>query len=122
MIVLQEPILLQKLKQITEHEGIDANKFVLDAVRRHLAYYRQKRLQIETEAWYRLPREERLKYTGQFVAVYKETIVDHDENRLILYHRLQKRFGRQTILIIEGDDTPIPVYRIRSAKRGSYAV
>lgn len=121
MITLQEPVLLKEVEQITKYEGIDPATFIAEAVRRHLAHYRQKRLMIETSAWYRLPAEERRTYQGRYVAIYQEKIVDDDDDRLVLYHRLQKRFGRQTILIIEGGDSSIPVYRIRSPKRGDYA-
>ncbi len=72
----------------------------------------------EIEAWYGLPVEERKRYEGQFVAVYKGQVVDSDSDRLTLYHRLRQQFGRQTILITEGGDYPIPVYRARSPRRG----
>lgn len=117
-IALQEPSLVEEVQRITEAEGLDTAAFVAEAVRRHLATYRQKQLVAETEAWYRLPSEERKEYEGKFVAVYRGQVVDSDPDRLKLYHRLRERFGRQTILITEGGDRPIPVYRVRSPRRG----
>ena len=117
-ITLQEPSLVEEVQHITEQEGLDTTTFVAEAVRRHLASYRQKRIVAETEAWYGLPLEERKRYEGVFVAVYNGQVVDSDPNRLTLYHRVRQRFGRQTILITEGGDYPIPVYQVRSPRRG----
>jgi len=116
-ITLQEPSLAEEVKQVAEHEGLDAATFVADAVRRHLAAYRQKRLVAETDAWYSLPVEERQRYKGKFVAVYHGQVVDSDTDRVALYLRLRERYGRQSILITEGGDQPIPVYRVRSPRR-----
>jgi hypothetical protein len=117
-IALQEPSLIEEVQRITEAEGIDTAAFVAEAVRRHLAAYRQKRIVAETEAWYNFPVEERKRYEGQFVAVYKGQVIDSDPDRLTLYHRVRQQVGRQAILITEGGDYPIPVYRVRSPRRG----
>lgn len=117
-IALEEPTLVEAVQRITEQEGLDTTAFVAEAVRRHLATYRQKRLMAETEAWYRLPVEARNQYQGKFVAVYQGQVVDSDPDRLTLYQRVRQRFGRQTILITEGGAQPIPVYRVRSPRRG----
>jgi hypothetical protein len=117
-IILREPSLVEEVQRVTEQEGLDTISFVTEAVRRHLATYRQKRIVTETEAWYRLPVAERERYKGKFVAVYQGQVVDSDPDRLKLYFRIRERFGRQTVLIIEGGDYPIPVYRVRSPRRG----
>ena len=101
-ITLQEPALVEEVERVSQQEGLDTAAFVAEAVRRHLATYRQKRLFAETEAWYNLPAEKRRQYEGKFVAVYGGQVVDSDPDRLKLYHRLRARFGRQTILIMEG--------------------
>ena len=115
-VPLQEP-LVEQVRQVTELEGLDAAEFVAEAVRRHLAAFRQKRIATETAAWYRLPPEERARYAGKYVAVFGSQVVDSDSDRLALYLRLRERYGRQPILITEGGDQPIPVYRIRSPRR-----
>jgi hypothetical protein len=114
-IILTEPTLIHEVQQIAAQEQIDAVTFITQAIRHQIAHYRQKRLTTETEAWYRLPPETRQQYIGQFVAVYQGQIVDNDSDRAILYQRLRQRYGRQTILITEGGDTPMPVYRVKSA-------
>lgn len=120
-IILQEPSLVEEVQRVTKQEGLDTTVFVAEAVRRHLATYRQKRIVAETEAWYSLPSAERRRYEGKYVAVYQGEVVDSDPDRLELYFRVRQRFGRQTILITEGGDYPIPVYRVRSPRRGTHA-
>jgi hypothetical protein len=116
-IVLEEPVLVKEIQEAAEQAGLEAADFVTQAVRRHLAVYRQKRIEAETEAWYALPAEKRKEYEGRFVAVYNGEVVDNDIDRMVLYFRLRQRYGRQPILITEGGDYPIPVYRIRSPRQ-----
>jgi metal-responsive CopG/Arc/MetJ family transcriptional regulator len=47
---LQEPSLVEEVERVTQQAGVDASAFVAEAVRRHLATYRQKRLRAESEA------------------------------------------------------------------------
>lgn len=115
-IYLQETTLVHEVQQVATHEGKEVEKVVEEAVRHHLAHYRQKRILAETEAWYRLPVETRQQYHGQFVAVYNGEIVDHDPDRSQLYFRVRNRYDRQPVLIIEGGDQPMPVYRVRSPR------
>ena len=116
MLPLQEE-LIDQVRQLTESEGLDTAEFVAEAIRHHLATFRQKRIAAETAAWYRLPTEERARYTGKYVAVCGGQVVDSDPDRLALYFRVRERFGRQPVLITEGGDYPIPVYRVRSPRR-----
>jgi hypothetical protein len=112
-----QPPLADEVYQAARHEGRDAAEFLAEAVRQHLAAYRQKRIVAETEAWYRLPVEERKSYAGKYVAVYDGQVIDSDADRLTLYLRLRERLGREPVLITEGGDHPIPVYRVRSPRQ-----
>jgi hypothetical protein len=118
IISLEEPELVQEVRLIVQQDNAAAQAFVAEAVRRYLAAYRQKKIMAETEAWHNLSSAEREQYAGQFVAVCEGQVVDTDPNRLTLYHRVREHFGRQPILITEGGDYPIPVYHMRSPRRG----
>jgi hypothetical protein len=112
-IDLREPLLVEEVNQIAEQQSLDASDTVAEAVRRHLATYRQQRIVAETKAWYSLASEERERYKGEFIAVYGGQVVDSDPDRLALCRRVRTRYGRQPILITEGGDFPIPEYRLR---------
>jgi hypothetical protein len=118
IITLQEAALVEEVRRVSEQEGLDTEAFLAEAVRRHLATFRQKRIVAETEAWYRLPPAERRRYEGKYVAVYQGQVIDSDTDRLTLYYRVRQKFGRQTVLITEGGDQPIPIYRVRSPRTG----
>ena len=112
-----QPPLADEVLQAARHEGRDAAEFLAEAVRQRLAVYRQKRIVAETDAWYRLSAEERNSYTGKYVAVYDGQVIDSDSDRLALYRRIRERLGREPVLITEGGDRPIPVYRVRSPRQ-----
>ena len=116
-ITLHESALVEEVEQLAKQEGLDSTDVVAEAVRHHLATYRQKRIAAETEAWYRLPSEERKGYAGQFVAVYGGQIVGSDADRLKLYLQMRERYGRQPVMIIEGSDELMPVYYVSGARR-----
>ena len=115
-IALREPKLIAEIMEIARHEGQSADDFVLEAVQRYIALYRQKRIQAETEAWYRLPELQRQSYAGQYAAVTDGEVVDSDPDRLALYHRINGRFGREPVLIIEGGEQDMPTYEITSVR------
>jgi len=115
-IALQEPQLVAEIMDIAEQEGQSATDIVNEAVQRYVALHRQKRIQAETEAWYRLPVAERQRYAGQYVAVTGGEVVDSDPKRLALYYRIKERYGREPVLIMAGDEQTMPVYHITSAR------
>jgi hypothetical protein len=115
-IALQEPKLIAEIMEIAEHEGQSATDLVIEAVQRYIALHRQKRIQAETEAWYRLPVADRQQYAGHYVAVTGGEVVDSDSERLTLYYRIKERYGREPVLIMEGGEQAIPVYHITSAR------
>ena len=116
-IALYEHLLVEETEQVAAHEGKDAAQLVAEAVRYYLAMHRQRRIAAETEAWYTLPADVRRSYAGKYVAVFDGKVVDSDSDRLALYFRVREHSGRQPVLITEGGDQPIPVYRVRSPHR-----
>ena len=115
-LVLRES-LADEVRLAARQEGVDAAEFLAEAVQYRLANFRQKRIAAESDAWYRLPAGEREKYEGRYVAVLNGAVIDSDTDRLTLYFRVREKFGRQPILITDGGDHPVPVYRVRSPKR-----
>ena len=60
-------------------------------------------LRAEAAYWYRRPAEERQPYVGQYVAVHRQTVVDHDPDRRALYLRVRARFPDVPVLLVEAD-------------------
>ncbi len=68
----------------------------------------------EQEAWYAKPESERALYRGQYIAIYRGTVVDSDNDRTVLLRRVRAHYRGIPIPILSGDETAIPEYRIRS--------
>jgi len=60
-------------------------------------------LRAEAAYWYTRSPEERRPYLGQYVAVHRQTIVDHDPDSRALYLRVRARFPGIPVLLIEAD-------------------
>ncbi len=119
-ITLHEPTLVKEIETIAAHEGIEPAKFVTDSVRRQIALYRQKRIAAESDAWYRMPAEERNKYKAKYVAVFDGEIVGTGDEPVKLLMEMRERFAKQPVLIVEGGDAPMPTYNVVSV-RGVYS-
>jgi hypothetical protein len=115
-ITLQEPTLLAEIQDAAIHEGVDATTYVTDAVKYQLFKYRQKRIAAEAEVWYHLPAEQRKQYEGKFVAMLNGEIIGTGTDQVSLLLEMRKRFGKQPILVVEGGDQPMPIYKVVSAR------
>ena len=111
VITFQEPLLSQVTK-IAQNAGQSTDEFVINAVRYYMAIYRQKRIQVETEAWYSLSFDQRKAYQGQYVAVYDGKVIDSDDDRSTLFHRVRQKLGNEPVAIIAGGDTEMPTYQV----------
>ena len=58
----------------------------------------------------------REKYLGEFVAVYQGELVDHDEDELTLFGRIDKKYPDDIVLMTKVLAGPRPVLRIRSPR------
>ena len=76
----------------------------------------QDLLQIEQTAWFAQSAELRLQFRGEFVAVHKQKVVDHDPDKRSLYIRVRQRFGPIPVLILSADLDEPPTFRIYSPR------
>ena len=74
------------------------------------------RTQLADEAayWYARSVAERAPYTGQYVAVFKHTLVDHDPDRRALYLRVRQRWPDAPVLLIEAAAQHPPEFSVLS--------
>jgi hypothetical protein len=74
------------------------------------------RTQLADEAayWYARSAAERAPYTGQYVAVFKHTLVDHDPDRRTLYLRVRQRWPNAPVLLIEAAAQHPPEFSVLS--------
>jgi hypothetical protein len=72
------------------------------------------RLADEAAYWYACSADERAPYTGQYVAVFKHTVVDHDLDRRMLYVRVRQRWPDSPVLLIEAAAQQPPEFNVLS--------
>jgi hypothetical protein len=66
----------------------------------------ERQLLIEEAAFDRQLKQLLKKYEGQYVAVYKGRVVDHDANESTLFGRVLKKLGDVVFLIARVERTP----------------
>ena len=69
----------------------------------------------EVEAYEQMHPELRDKYLGQYVAIHQSTLVDRDEDQMMLYHRIRDRYGDIPILMRQVRQEAIHAMRMPSS-------
>jgi hypothetical protein len=82
-LVLHEP-LASEVRRMAEIEGTTAEQVVAEAVRQYRAAARECKIRAEAEWWRNAAPELRARYTGQFVAVHEQQVIDTDPDQLSL--------------------------------------
>ena len=98
-IELREPTLVWQVERLADRM-IQPVEHVLElAVRRYFDVMEQETIHDETEAFWAMHEELRKPYAGQYVAVYRGNVVDHDGDVSRLERRMRERFGLLPVLI-----------------------
>jgi len=110
--------LLETLEKDAEREARSVNEIVNEAIERYLHERQIAELDVEIAAFEKLHPELRLKYLGQWVAVHRQKLVDHDSDRAALYKRVRGTYGRTAILIRQVTEQPAEEIWIRTPSTG----
>jgi hypothetical protein len=102
---------------LLEAESTSAEPITADVVGDEGEDAQDAQLLGEQVAWFTRPKVERLRYQGQYVAVYQREVVDHDPERRALYLRVRKRFGPTPVLLVPADWDAVPEFTIHSTSR-----
>jgi hypothetical protein len=73
-------------------------------------------LEVEQEAWFARPAAERERYMGEYIAIHRGEVMDHDPDQRTLYLRVRERFGRQPVLIVKADWSAMPDFTLHSPR------
>ena len=88
-----------ELGQLARERAMDPSALANEAIRAYLRSAARDDMDQEAEAFRRLHPELLATIPGQYAAVYRGQLVDHDVDQLALYQRVQARFEGQPILI-----------------------
>lgn len=79
----------------------------------------RKKIEQEQEWWLGQSLDERKKYSGEYVAVHNQILVDHDKDELKLYKRIRVHYGNIPILIMYAEGVQeIHIYSPRTFNIG----
>lgn len=73
-------------------------------------------VQAEIEAYHRLHPKLWEKYPGEYVAIHKQKLVDHDADKQALYARIRETFPNQFVLRRRVEEEPEREIQLRSTR------
>ena len=120
-IALHEPTLVWQIEQLADRVTQPAEQVLELAVRRYFDEMEQEAIHAETEAFWAMHEQLRAQYSGQYVAVYRGSVVDHDADVASLEHRVRGRFGPAPVLIAPVEPAPPRELQWRGGRMGSTA-
>lgn len=99
MIALRTPTLVQRVEQLARATQQQEDQVVESAVQAYLDQIEREKIHSETAAFWQMYAELQQLYLGQYVAIHKQEVVDHDPDVLRLEQRVVERFGDIAILL-----------------------
>lgn len=99
MIAVQRPALIERIRHIARETNRDTTQVVETAVQAYLDQLEREKIHEETEAFWGMQAELIAKYPGQFVAMHRGQVVDHDADVVSLELRVAERLGEIAVLI-----------------------
>ncbi len=97
-IVLDEPLATQ-IRREAEAQGMDVEAFVEAAIKHYRFKMQKEKIDVEAQWWRTQLEDVRKRYSGEFVAVHHQEVVDHDRDEEALQKRIRAKFGKTTIYI-----------------------
>ena len=116
--IVPEPNLRAGLEQDARQDARDVNDLINEAVARYLRERQQAKLDQEIAAYEAMHPQLALDYLGEWVAIHRQELVDHDRDRVALYRRIRSRYGRTSVLIRQVMDDPIEEVWLRTPSTG----
>ena len=88
-----------ELGQLARERAMDPSALANEAIRAYLRSTARDDMDQEAEAFRRLHPDMLATIPGQYAAVYRGQLVDHDVDQLALYQRIEARFDGLPVLI-----------------------
>jgi len=99
VLELKEPTLASQVEQLADETDQPAEQVLEAVVRNHLDELERRAIHADTEAFWAMHDELLKKYEGEYVAMRRASVVDHDEDPSRLERRVRDRFGLLPVLI-----------------------
>ncbi len=101
-----EPDLYQRMEQAAIENRVSTDEMLARALRRYLWELDRRKIAEEMKA-YRLKHAElKREYLGQYIAMHRGQVMDHDVDFQALRCRVRQQFGHTAVMITRVDETP----------------
>ena len=94
-----EPALYQRVEQAAIESQLSTGEMFTQALRRYLWELDRRKIAEESKAYRRQHAELKGRYLGQYLAMHKGQVIDHDADFQTLRQRVRQRFGRAAVMI-----------------------
>jgi len=107
-----------QLQQDAERNDTTVDQLLNQAVEEFLRNKQRAKIDVETTAYISLHPKLWKTKPGQWVAIHNQKLVDSDADRVSLYRRVRKTYGRTPVLIREVKTDPVDEIRIITRSTG----
>jgi hypothetical protein len=115
-------VLRSDLQEVLESAAARESRTLNDVVNEALGWYVQRlqeeKIDREAAAYERLHGSLRDRFSGRWVAIHNQQVVDNDSDHQALYHRVRNIFGRTPVLIRRVTESPIAEIWMRTPSTG----
>lgn len=101
-----DPTLYRWVEQAAQETQTTPEEVLVEALRRHLWELDRRKIAEESKAYRRQHADLKARYLGQYIAMLKGEVVDHDADFQALWQRVRQRFGRTPVLITQVGEEP----------------
>jgi hypothetical protein len=115
MLTLQ-PELMEQLESVAIERSVMPDELLEAAVRAYLRQVEREQIKAEAAAFRAKYDKLRRQFIGQYVAIYRGEVVDHDPDFQALHSRIRQRYGRQPVLLRRVEREPERTLVFRSPR------
>ena len=112
-ITFDEPTTRQ-LEGLARSRSMDAATLAKEAIRSHLRTIRRAAMDREADAFVRLHPQLLATIPGEFAAIFRGELVDHDTDQLYLLSRIEKTYNGMPVLIRQVTSVAEPTITLSS--------
>jgi hypothetical protein len=94
-----EPTLYQRVEQAALESQVSTGEMFTQALRRYLWELDRRKITEESRVYRRRHAELKERYLGQYIAMHKGQVVDHDPDFQTLRQRVRQEYGRTAVMI-----------------------
>jgi len=95
--------LAKEIESEAQARGLEVEELLKQAIRRERTLAERKKIEREQTWWLAQPLTERAKYSGKYIAVHNQELVDSDVDSDALYRRVRAKFGRTPVLMMPAE-------------------